>query len=529
MKKGIISILVILLACLAYAENMQFNNLETLQNQSSISPAYNSDINSGGLCASPIRLYNPERSIRLNDIYWNNDLYGDGVLLLLGKQVIFYNNINPAQIDSVVHYSHDFVNLTYTPGMCDRYYYDASGEHILRIETYSYSGADYFRKTIYEYDAQQRLIKEYYYQMDNHEIGPVLRHIFNYVFGTDCRQITYKTEYSYPNPKYSIEVYTNDAQGRIVGSSVTTSIDSINWVDSDSTSFVYNTNDTSTGITQIHQLSYEHALNYLYGGYFENLYGMLDEYTIKNRNIMYDIDNVKLDFLYNNLNQLVSITESGIDYVNNGWKLAYLYSYYYNIDGDLNQYAYQVRNFANTSWNSVSDQYQYTWEEFTPNDNPEYPSLPDRIVLRTYPNPVYLNSSKGTYTFIEFTLPEKARDKPVVEIYNLKGQRVRTMTVGESFNSMASKAGLVPQDVIPDAAEPLLATNKPMRHSGIQTVCKEKKSGDSRLHGNDGGGVFYSTIWDCRDEHSQKLVSGIYIVKVTSGRHQSSGKMTILK
>ncbi len=174
------------------------------------------------------------------------------------------------------------------------------------------------------------------------------------------------------------------------------------------------------------------------------------------------------------------------------------------------------------------------------NDNPEYPALPDRIVLSTYPNPVYLNGSKGAFTFIEFTLPEKAIDKPVVEIYNLKGQKVRTMRVGESFGSMARKAGLNNYELkIMEyelacntgtlACERKLISTRHVPTNKIETdnsVCSTTTGKDACVTKN---GTFYSTVWDCRDEHSQKLASGIYIVKVTSGRHQTSGKMTILK
>jgi len=129
------------------------------------------------------------------------------------------------------------------------------------------------------------------------------------------------------------------------------------------------------------------------------------------------------------------------------------------------------------------------------NDDNTNPPLPDRIMLSTYPNPVYLNSAKGAYTFIEFTLPERAKEQPVIEIYNLKGQKIRTIKLTDSFNSLVRKAGL------------------------------------SELNDQDGRSTseFYSTVWDCKDERSQKISSGIYIVKVRSGKHQTAIKMTILK
>ncbi len=178
--------------------------------------------------------------------------------------------------------------------------------------------------------------------------------------------------------------------------------------------------------------------------------------------------------------------------------------------------------------------FEYGSESVTANDNPEYPSLPDKIVLSTYPNPVYLNGSKGAYTFIEFTLPEKAKDKPVVEIYNLKGQRVRTMQVGESFNSMVGKAGLNSDELrTKDYAshsleEPVLDQIGEGNPGSCRVRYSDKENSmDSCLRRNDT--TFYSTVFDCRDDRSQRLATGLYIVKVTSGRHQTSTKITILK
>ncbi len=161
-------------------------------------------------------------------------------------------------------------------------------------------------------------------------------------------------------------------------------------------------------------------------------------------------------------------------------------------------------------WNNRIDMgcYEYGSEPYTANEDPEYPPLPDRIMLSTYPNPVYLNGSKGGYTFIEFTLPEKAKEQPVIDIYNLKGQKVRSIRLSQSYNDLVRKAGLSNKEWM---------TQKSVRKVSDQV-------------GNDKNiGEFYSTVWDCKDDRNQRLASGIYIVKVTSGNKQAAIKMTILK
>jgi hypothetical protein len=124
-------------------------------------------------------------------------------------------------------------------------------------------------------------------------------------------------------------------------------------------------------------------------------------------------------------------------------------------------------------------------------DNPEYSPLPDKIMLSTYPNPVYLNSSKGAYTFIEFTLPKKVKEPPLVEIYNIKGQKVKSILLSESYNSMVIKAGLSNQ---------------------------VKQNGE-----------FYSTVWNGKDDRNKSIGTGTYIIRVSADGKSISKKLLLLK
>jgi len=117
--------------------------------------------------------------------------------------------------------------------------------------------------------------------------------------------------------------------------------------------------------------------------------------------------------------------------------------------------------------------------------------ITDGIKLSLYPNPVYANVSKGSYSSIEFTLPTKAKEPPVVEIYNLKGQRVRSLTISQSYNDLVHKAGL----------------------------SKEVNT----------GGEFYSTVFDCKDVNSRPLATGIYLIRVKADGRQKTAKLTILR
>jgi hypothetical protein len=100
-------------------------------------------------------------------------------------------------------------------------------------------------------------------------------------------------------------------------------------------------------------------------------------------------------------------------------------------------------------------------------------------------------ASKGSYSFIEFTLPVKAKQPPVVEVYDLKGRRVRSLTISRSYNDLVRQAGL----------------------------SKQVSS----------GGEFYSTVFDCKDERGGKLASGIYLVRIKADGNSQTAKMTVIR
>jgi hypothetical protein len=143
-------------------------------------------------------------------------------------------------------------------------------------------------------------------------------------------------------------------------------------------------------------------------------------------------------------------------------------------------------------WNDRIDMgcYEYGSEPYVGIDDPASPPPPDRISISAYPNPLF-NTSKAAGVFIEFTLPGKPAAEPVLEIYNVRGQKVKTMRLTESYNSLIHKAGL---------------------------------AGDVKQNGE-----FYSTVWNGKDDQNRPLASGTYIVKVRADRMVATIKITIIK
>ena len=142
-------------------------------------------------------------------------------------------------------------------------------------------------------------------------------------------------------------------------------------------------------------------------------------------------------------------------------------------------------------WDGRIDMGCYEYGAPVSSEDPELPVPVNGINLSLYPNPVYANGSKGSYGFIEFTLPKKAKEPPLVEIYNLKGQRVRSLTISQSYNDLVRKAGF----------------------------SKEVNT----------GGEFYSTVFDCKDMNSRPLATGIYLIRVKADGRQKTAKLTILR
>ncbi|HPT72563.1 MAG TPA: DUF1565 domain-containing protein [Candidatus Cloacimonadota bacterium] len=143
-------------------------------------------------------------------------------------------------------------------------------------------------------------------------------------------------------------------------------------------------------------------------------------------------------------------------------------------------------------WNNRIDMgcYEYGSEPVSIDDHTSQ-AVSDKILLITYPNPVHMSGVRSGYVFLEFTLPVRAKEPPLIEIFNVRGQRVKSMRLTESYNSLVQKAGLS-KDVKQD-------------------------------------GEFFSTVWDCKNDRNQKIASGLYLVRVTSGSQQAVKKMALLK
>jgi len=144
-------------------------------------------------------------------------------------------------------------------------------------------------------------------------------------------------------------------------------------------------------------------------------------------------------------------------------------------------------------WNDRIDMgcFEFDSRPWVSIDDPALPPPAAGITLSIYPNPIRSTSSRSSNSFIEFTLAQKPSATPKIEIYNLRGQKVKSIVGIESYNSLVHKAGL---------------------------------SGDVKQNGE-----FFSTIWNGRDDNNKPLASGIYMIRVSADGNSTVTKVTIIK
>ncbi len=142
-------------------------------------------------------------------------------------------------------------------------------------------------------------------------------------------------------------------------------------------------------------------------------------------------------------------------------------------------------------WGDIIDMGAHEYNPTVENSDETAPTPPATIQVSHFPNPVTPNGNNGKVAFIEFTLPKKPIEKPTLEIYNIKGQKVRDLKITQSFSQLVRSAGLSSED---------------------------KQTGEH-----------YSKIWDCKDNNRKTVASGIYFYKVSCEGEEAIGRMMVVK
>jgi len=143
-------------------------------------------------------------------------------------------------------------------------------------------------------------------------------------------------------------------------------------------------------------------------------------------------------------------------------------------------------------WNGRIDIGAFEYGSHSVGISDEIKPLVENFNLKSYPNPVYLRSNSAT--LISFDYSGKTSKEPEIEIFNIKGQKIKTIKTGMSFIELASKAGI---------------SNDNMKY-----VSKKN----------------YSVMWDMKDNNNKQVASGMYFYQAkVDGNVLQTNKMVILK
>jgi len=378
-----------------------------------------------GMPQLPVRNVNRDRSWRLLECDYAGDINSDGQLIVTHKDVIFYNSINPACIDSIVYYSYDFETETFVTVMSRTFFYDAAGEKIIKTDWQTQGNSNnFYRKDTYDYDATDRLINESHFEWVNATNSYVRTVRADYIYDNDgligINQLN--TDIYGETIVWYRHTYSHDTQGRIINRVVEMSQDSLNWDFFINTAKSYHPDDTSTGADYIQYLSsiYPVSLDEAYG--YEDLVGMpLESIVSWWGGEVWDYIG-RYVYAYNNSNLLESMTGHSYDA---GWHPEYRYNYAFDNNANLQTFSSQNYDPANSVWQSIDEANTLIWGEYTGVDDEVAPGI--ALSLSAYPNP-FRNE-------VSFNLMSKDNAPFDAGIYNLKGQLVKQISIqkGNSF------------------------------------------------------------------------------------------------
>jgi len=221
------------------------------------------------------------------------------------------------------------------------------------------------------------------------------------------------------NLVYYRSSFVYDAQGRIVSEILQSSADSLSWADYCRYDTIYHTHDIGP-----HYKFLENRVNIDYMPWITGelpVDGMPLSYTTLGWN-GYEWHNLdRIVYEWDAQDRLTLIQEE--TWENAAWTAENRTLYSYN---DLNFVLEAVDQGYYYGWN---DDYKfvYQWEQFSPVDDPAAPT-PDPLLLSVYPMPFRDNVS------IEC---KATTDSPLrVEIYNQRGQKVRSLDVSKGGNAV---------------------------------------------------------------------------------------------
>jgi hypothetical protein len=413
---AILFICVFPLLLLATIQNNQPASLPHLQQILSPDGEFLSPSQTGAMNL-PAEAFNSDRSWHLLEMLNQNDYDYDNVFDIASKEVTYYNSEHPDRLDSLSYNLYHADTQTFGTTSSKRFFYDANG-NIIRMEWhYTQDPPNLYKKTIYEYDDQNRLIHQFQYNKALESDPQVLNIRFYWILDEDSVIERYFVYFDLQNQptSYTHTVFLHDAQKRNVGFLAYSSTDSLNWAVANDCVTTYHPNDTSTGLNMINYYKYGYIVDSYVsaGGYTP--YSMMAGFTVRTWTNNDWVNTNRAEYAYNNDNTLQSYTNS---YVNPDWYVYNRYVYDYNANLVPTQISYQLMDNVNNVWLGYQKIHNLTWGEFVGNNDETTPGI--ALGLSVYPNP-FQN---------DITINLRSKDNSTFDagIYNIKGQLVKQFT-----------------------------------------------------------------------------------------------------
>lgn len=288
-------------------------------------------------------------------------------------------------------------------------------------------------KQVSQFDSQSRLIHSYVYSGAWGKDGPwQIMHKTHIIYGSGTNLEVYEWDEDEEHP-YTHTVMDFDAQGRMIRGNHYSSADSLNWVLSSKSEYVYHPQDTSTGADLIENAARYLPLSFLYEDY--NFWGKTtseteyyysgEEWIPANREI----------WEYNEL--LNPVHRRDEYYLGDQWIPDYKNDFTYDANNQIDTIIGQEYNDGSYRYD---EKITFTWEQVAANSDLVAP-LP-KLDFKVHPNPFTEALSVET---------DSAKNAPLeMEVYNLRGQKLYQTTTNSKmveWNGVDLKGKTLPAGV----------------------------------------------------------------------------------
>jgi len=374
--------------------------------------------------SSSLRSWRLQRTIETNIIGGSPDFKAD----------FYYNSIYTNRLDSILVMisttESPSVSAVWEPYVRIQFTYDQNSQNLINYSQFNLSSGISLLTLDLDYVYNQDGIctdgyQSLYYD-DVQSLIPVRRlHVFYNNEGIDCLY-WWAYDHGYDLTYYSRITYNYDSSGRPSVIKEEVSSDSLTWQNNFRTAILYHPSDTGTGADFVNSCAHpENPFPALFQPLRSSAWSLVEQAQSDYWNDSDWSPYSKTIFAYNE-NDILLIEI--VMYYAGGWQN--LYHYMQTLDNNSLPIFLTFREWYDYwhNWDSPIQQDEFFWEQVTGNEENALPS--SSLSVFASPNP-FSNELSVSYTV--------SKAGPVsVAIYNLKGQKVQTLSSADKANGTYS-------------------------------------------------------------------------------------------